>query len=290
MLGYTPTAYARELFTLGITQTLLSWEYAEALASGTYPVLCHLAVDTGMRRIGVMPDIKECKELLSRYRNKLEINGIFTHLAAADGTSDEDKAFTKRQAESFVSLLDGLGGYTLSAHCLNSAGVLYHKDEVDSRLRSLSRVGIALYGLSPRCDGLVTSPLSPALGWKTVIAALRAVNRGESIGYGRSYVAERDMLIATLPVGYADGYPRELSSRGMTLTRGHRASVVGRVCMNQMMIDVSGVPGVKLWDEVTLIGKDGNEKISVDTLAELSGKISYDILTGISEHIPRIYK
>ena len=292
ILGYTPPELIGQTRELRLTQTLLCAEYAESLAlTGGSPYKCHFAVDTGMRRIGLdARDTDGCAAVLSKYKSILNVTGIFTHLCVADGAGEDDLSFTKLQLERFESvrrIACGIGIH--EAHCLNSAGILYHAMDTNSDMRRLVRPGIILYGIGPRSGVALPQGILPALSWKTVVAMVKRVGRGESVGYGRSFTAARDMMLATLPVGYADGYPRLLSGRSHVIIRGKYAPVVGRICMNQITVDVSGIQGVSPEDEVTLIGECDGRGVAAEQLAQLSDTISYEILTGIASDIPRIY-
>ena len=288
ILGYTPPALAGELAAYGLTQTLISEDYARELYERGVMLRTQLAVDSGMHRLGVpIEDTESVKGVLQRFGARLGIAAVFTHLCCADSEEDGDCDYTKWQLCRFASLYGSLSPYGIKeAHCLNSAGILYHSGVTDASLKALVRPGIALYGYPPRI-GDTSSALRPALSWKTVIASVKKIRRGEPVGYGRSFIAPRDMKIAILPVGYADGYPRALSGIGTALTDGCYAPVVGRVCMNQMTVDVSACAFAMPGDEVTLIG---GGRSSAEHLAELTGTISYEIISRIYKSIPRIYK
>ncbi len=293
ILGYTPPELIGQTHKLRLTQTLICAEYADALAlAGDTPYKCHFAIDTGMRRIGLDAcDTDGCAAVLSEYKDTLNVTGIFTHLCVADGEGGDDISFTELQLERFERVRRIACDMGISvAHCLNSAGILYHKERTPVELRRFVRPGITLYGLSPRMGAALPCGITPALSWKTVVAMVKRIRRGESVGYGRSFTAARDMTLATLPVGYADGYPRLLSGRSHVIIRGEYAPVVGRICMNQITVDVSNICGVSPEDEVTLIGEVDGRSVTAEQLAKLSGTISYEILTGITGDIPRIYQ
>lgn len=291
ILGYTPPALLDELCEYGITQPLISEDYAAELASRIVARHCgkirtHLALDTGMRRVGEdCENIVGLTDLVARYKSRLGIDAVFTHLCCADGESPSDKEFTGLQLKRFSAAYRALRPLGISeAHCLNSAGILWHSRSVCDELSRLVRPGIVLYGLSPN-GGSLPKDFTPALTWKTEVAMVKTVHRGESIGYGRAFTAPRDMLVATLPVGYADGYPRALSNKGFVMIRGNMASVLGRVCMNQMMVEVSDVEGVCPGDEAVLLGGKAN----ADRLAGIAGTIGYELITRISPYVPRFY-
>ncbi|MBR3416017.1 MAG: alanine racemase [Clostridia bacterium] len=281
ILGYTPTDRAGELVENRITQALLSEKYAEKLLSTGLPVRCQFAVDTGMRRIGLNADDPAgCERVIRKYSDWLD--GLFTHLCVAD-TPDQD-AFTNEQIEKFRTVCARVADLGLSCHCMNSAGGLWHA--ADS---SFVRLGIVLYGLKPDYENVLPDGIAPVLSWKSVISMVKEIGAGDTVGYGRSFTADRTMRIATVPTGYADGYSRLLSNKGFVLVNGRKAGIIGRVCMDQMMIDVSDIPGVDIGTEIVLIGKSGGETITADDLAHLYGTIGYEIVCGINKRVLRDY-
>lgn len=288
ILGYTPPALAGELAAYGLTQTLISEDYARELYERGVMLRTQLAIDSGMHRLGIpIEDTESVKGVLQRFGARLGIAAVFTHLCCADSEEEADCDYTKWQLCRFASLNKAIAAYGVrEAHCLNSAGILYHSGVTDASLKTLVRPGIALYGYPPRI-GDTSSALRPALSWKTVIAAVKKIRRGEAVGYGRSFIAPRDMKIAILPVGYADGYPRALSGRGTVLIGSRPASVLGTVCMNQMTVDATGLDESAVGCEVTLIGEGA---ASAESIADICSTISYEIVSRISESIPRFYK
>lgn len=275
-----------------ITGTAVSSENAREISRhASRPVRIHIKLDTGMRRVGLCADDPEkCADEAARIAgmDNIKAEGIFTHFAAADSTDNEKKLFTDEQKRRFFAVSDALerrGVRLAHRHCLNSAGAALH---YDSR-STLARFGIVLYGLKP--DNAMNMPvdLEPVMALKSVISHIKTIHRGDTVSYGRTYTADSDRIIATIPCGYADGYPRLLSGRGEVLINGKRAPVVGRVCMDQFMTDISDIGGVSVGDEVTLIGKDGGDIITADDIAELCGTIGYEIVCGISGRVPRIY-
>ena len=281
ILGYTPVDKAAQLVENDITQTLLSEEYAEMLFATGQPVRCQFAVDTGMRRIGLnADDPDECERVIRKYADRLE--GLFTHLCVAD-TPDQD-AFTNEQIKKFRTVCSRVADLGLSCHCMNSAGGLWHT--ADS---SFTRLGIVLYGLKPDYENELPDGIAPVLSWKSVISMVKEINAGDTVGYGRSFTADGRMTVATVPTGYADGYSRLLSNKGSVLVNGRKARIIGRVCMDQMMIDVTGIPDIGIGTEVVLIGKSGGETITADDLARLYGTIGYEIVCGINKRVRREY-
>ncbi len=292
ILGYTPIEFAWALAEYDITQTLISEEYAEKLAKASKSkIKCQFAIDTGMKRIGLdSADTKRCAELIRKYSEIFELNGVFTHLAVADSESDSDVEFTKKQLSRFAKILDSLGDIKLKyIHCMNSAGGLYYRFNSKWAGKALVRLGIMLYGLKPDISNCLPEGIKPVLSWKSVVSAVNTVRAGESIGYGRSYVAQSEMRVATIPTGYADGYSRHLSHKGYVLIRGKRAKIVGRVCMDQMMVDVSDIPDAAMEDEVVLLGESGGEILTADDLASIAGTIGYEIVCAISKRTERYF-
>ncbi len=286
ILGYTPVEYAEEMVRLNITQALLSEDYAEALAQTGAGVKCQFAVDTGMNRIGIDGgDPALCENIIRKYSKKLDINGAFTHLCVADSDIEENVAFTRGQLDKFKAVIERISDLSLPyIHSLNSAGGLYYAEKGDT-----VRLGIVLYGLKPDYSNIVPEGIMPCLTWKSAVAMVKKVKAGDSIGYGRAFTAEREMTVATLPTGYADGYRREMSNRGYVIIHGRKAPIVGRVCMDQMMVDVSGIENVKQDDAAILLGHEEHESFNADDMAELIGTIGYEIICGISKRVPRIY-
>lgn len=285
ILGYTPIDRVDDLVKYDITQALLSEEYTERIDMTGIPIKCQFAIDTGMRRIGLnADDPKNCERIIRKYAKKLIIEGLFTHLCVAD--TPEENEFTKKQISLFETVCNRLSDLRLSyCLCMNSAGGLWHHSEISC----FARLGIILYGLKPDYQNVLPDGIEPVLSWKSVVSMVKDVISGDTIGYGRSYAVEYPMTIATIPTGYADGYPRLLSNKGWVLINGHKAPIVGRVCMDQMMVDVTGIPGVQIETEVFLIGKSGHEIITADDLAHLYGTIGYEVVCGISKRVPRIY-
>lgn len=248
----------------------------------------HIKVDTGMSRVGIRPD-EEGLAFLKKACSlpHIEVEGIFTHFARAD---ERDKASARTQLSTFCSFVEEaerLTGLVIPLkHCSNSAGIL----ELPEANLSLVRAGITLYGLSPSAE--VPKEilfLRPALSLKSHLVYVKEVEAGTPVSYGGTFVTDKRMRIATVPVGYGDGYPRSLSGKGDVLIRGRRATILGRVCMDQFMVDVSAIPGVLEGDEVTLIGKDGAEEITMEELGAVSGRFNYELACDLGKRIPRVY-
>lgn len=283
ILGYTPLDRLEELVVNQITQTLISEEYAEEVRNTGLNITCQFAIDTGMRRIGLNADEPEkCEKLIRKYSNFLD--GFFTHLCVAD-TESQDQ-FTENQIYKFEQICERVSDLNLPyCHCMNSAGGLWHHSDSSS----FTRLGIVLYGLKPDYLNTLPEGIKPVLSWKSVVSMVKAVNPGDTIGYGRTFVVNHSMTIATIPTGYADGYSRLLSNRGSVLVNGKKAPIVGRVCMDQLMVDVTEIDDVKPGTEVVLLGKSGDEIITADDLAHLYGTIGYEIVCGISKRVERVY-
>lgn len=247
----------------------------------------HIKLDTGMARLGfnTCTESVEAIHRISQMKNVC-MEGIFTHFAKAD---EADKSFTQKQIQEFMWITQELKKKNVEfqyEHCANSAAII---DVPDANF-DLVRAGISTYGLYPsedvHKDNVV---LKPALALKSHVAFVKEIDAGTPISYGGTFVSERPMKIATIPVGYADGYPRNLSNVGYVLIRGKKAPIVGRVCMDQFMVDVTDIDGVSFGDNVTLIGKDGNETITVEDLGELSGRFNYEFVCDLGKRIPRVY-
>jgi alanine racemase len=292
ILGYVSPEAAETVYNYGLTLTLVDEAHARELSLATERRLrVQYAIDTGMRRLGLDGSRPSaCERAIRAASERFELNGIFTHLSAADSTAAEGRSFTLRQAELFASVARRVSDLHLPfVHCLNTAGGL-SLGKLPEGIGKFVRLGISLYGLSPSFDTVLPAGIQPALSWYATVASVRAVKKGETVGYGFGYVAERDGIIATLTVGYADGYSRAASGRACVLIGGHRAPVVGKVCMDQTMVDVSRLPHVRAGDRAVLIGSEGKEKITADELGEMLGTIGYEIVCGISGRVERIYK
>ena len=290
ILGYTPVELWETLVKYDLTQTLLSEEYAKALADvASCDVKCQFAIDSGMNRIGLDAEAPaECERIIREYAGKLNVNGIYTHLCVADGDSAEDVGFTGRQRELFGGVACRVADMGLKyVHCMNSAGGLFHS--ADGFVGNIARLGIVLYGLKPDRSNTLPEGIKGVMTWKTSVAMVKTVYADETVGYGRTFRADKPTVVATLPTGYADGYNRLLSNKGYVLIKGKRANIIGRVCMDQMMVDFSDIDGVAMGDEVVLIGESGDEIITADDMAALVGTIGYEIVCDVSSRVDRVY-
>ena len=292
ILGYTPPEYAHEIAMYNIIQGVVSADYALALTKNTpEPIRCHIKIDTGMGRIGLRHDTpQECADEIAAMMKieKLSVEGIYTHFAVADSDDPDNIAYTDRQQRFITDTYDALADMGIKLphlHFMNSAATCYR----NSPRSTLSRAGIILYGLHPDISLDIPEGLAPVMEVKAVISQVKTVKKGACISYGRTFTTDREMRIATVTVGYADGYSRLLSGRGEILVHGKRCKIVGRVCMDQLMIDVSEVPEAESGDIVVLIGRDGDDIITADELASVYGTIGYEVVCGISKRVPRIY-
>lgn len=246
----------------------------------------HIKIDTGMGRIGFQPDEDGEMQIKSVYDlENLQVDGAFTHFANADTI---DKTSAKTQKEKFLKFTDKLikDGYKLPIrHMYNSASVM----ELDGYCGEMVRCGILSYGLYPSDEMNREYKLYPALEFKSSVSFVKSVKKGFAVSYGSTYIAEKDMKIATVPAGYGDGYPRYLSNKGEVLIQGTRCKIVGRVCMDQFMVDVSHLEDVQIADEVTLVGTDGNETITVEDVSDKESRFNYEFCCLITPRVPRIY-
>lgn len=292
ILGWCSPDDADILAENDIITALVSVENAEAFSQkASKPVRAHVKIDTGMGRVGLdASDTNQCASDIARIAimPNISVEGAFTHFAAADSRLDDDVAFTEDQKQKFLSAVNAaeyLGVQLSHIHFLNSAATVYC---YDSR-STLARLGILLYGLRPAYSMKIPFTLRPVMSLKTVVAQVKIIHKGDTVSYGRTYTAPGDRIIATVPCGYADGYPRLLSGNCEAIIRGKRAKGVGRICMDQMMFDVTKIEGVSEGDEVILIGSDGGETITADDLAEAYGSIGYELVCGIGKRVPRVY-
>ena len=291
ILGYTDVAFSEMLINNDIEQTVYSLDYAKELSKKAEALgkvaKIHIAVDTGMGRIGFLPNEKSVEEVveISKLSN-LRITGIFTHFSNAD---EQDKSYAHNQIEKFNSFINEIEKREVNLgvkHISNSASII---DIEDAHYNAI-RPGIILYGYYPS-DYINKDKLKlmPALSLKCQVIHVKELPKGEYIGYGRKFRTERDSVIATLPIGYADGYIRGLYEKAHVIINGKLAPVVGKICMDQCMIDVTDVGPVKVGDEVVLLGEDNGVKNNADDIAKMLDTINYEILCMIGRRVPRIY-
>ena len=288
-MGATMPAQFADLVTYQLTPVLYRLNmvraFADKIPSGAKPYPVHIKIETGMGRLGLSP--QEIPDLIGmpEFQAVLRLEGLMTHLADAD---NHDARHTETQLARFQQALEALQQRGLAVplvHAANSAAIATYP----ATHYSLVRPGIMLYGYQSLAQEVPTSEVKPILTWKTTLAHLHTVQPGDSVSYNRTFVASRPSRIAVLPVGYADGYNRLLSNRGVVLIGGQRAPVVGRVCMDMTMIDVTDVPGVEIGHEAILIGQQGQERITANDLATWQHTIPYEILCAIGPRVPRQY-
>lgn len=297
ILGYTPVEMAKELAEHHISQAVFSEEYAQHLSyhaqKSQVDLAIHIKLDTGMSRIGLMCQNKgQCAKAVEDAERIAHLphlipEGIFTHFAVADEAQD-GKENTQQQFQCFLSVVDLLEkrGITIPLrHCCNSGAIL---DYPDMSL-DMVRCGIILYGLMPSRKIEHPLNLKPAMQLKSIVSMLKTVDSGTAVSYGRTYHTDRTTRIATVPIGYADGYSRNLSGRADMLVQGQRVPVIGRVCMDQLMLDVSSVESIREGDVVTVFGTDHGNAIPVEELSSLCDTINYETVCLIGKRVPRIY-
>lgn len=297
IFGYTPSSCAKILAQNNISQAVFSLEYAKKLQekcrNDGVKVKAHLKIDTGMSRIGffaqnpesIKKSVKEIEKI--SLMPEIEIEGMFTHFSVADDVTN-NKDYTLKQIENFKSVileLEKAGIHVPIKHCCNSGGILsFPEMQLD-----MVRAGVILYGLYPSNEVKNKINLKPAMQLKTVVSQVKTIPEGTSVSYGRTFVSDRKLKIASVAIGYADGYSIKFSNNSDMLLHGKRVKVLGRVCMDQLMLDVRDVEDIKEGDEVTVFGYDGENYISVEELADKIGTINYEIVCLIGKRVPRIY-
>lgn len=291
IMGYTVPGLIPDVVRYNIAQTVFTQEMAQAISNVALiqnkVAKIHIKIDTGMGRIGFHPDHTAitCIKNISRMPG-LEIEGIYTHLSSAD---EKDKSFTFRQIFVFLDFaaqLENAGVSIPIRHTANSACII----DIREGHLDMVRPGLSLYGMYPSED--VNKPilgLKPAMTLKSQIVYIKDMEPGMPVSYGRTFITEKNSRIATIPVGYADGYPRRLSSKGRVIIKGQYAPIAGRICMDQFMVDVTHIPGVNTGDEVILMGSDGRLSVTAEEIAEITGTINYEVVCNISERVPRVY-
>jgi alanine racemase len=303
IFGFTPPSDAEILVRYDLIQTVYTFEtaraYAERIGKSGGRLRVHLKIDTGMGRLGILPDsrrhvepgmavsdraVQEVTDIAGL--KELTLEGIFTHFASSDSA---DKSFAEQQFDTFLAFLGQLKRSGLEfevRHAANSGAII---DMPNTHL-DMVRAGVSLYGMYPS-DEVDKSriELTPVMTLKARIAHLKMVPAGFPVSYGMTHTTQAPTIIATVPIGYADGFNRRLSNRGHMLVRGQKAPIVGRVCMDLTMIDVGHIPGVTVEDEVVILGRQANETITADELAGLLGTINYEITAAITSRVPRIY-
>lgn len=292
ILGYTFPYCYEDLIRYDIRPAVFREDTVDELAACARRLgksaKVHVKVDTGMTRVGIRPD-KSGLAFVDKvlHTEGIELEGMFTHFARADERDKTAAMEQFTQIRDFINLAEKESGYRIPVkHCANSAGLI----EIREADMDVVRAGITLYGLWPSSEvsrDIVN--LQPVLSLKSHIVYIKEVEAGVPVSYGGTYVTPKRMRIATIPVGYGDGYPRGLSGKGYVLIRGRRAPILGRVCMDQFMVSVEEIPEAAEGDEVTLIGTDGKEQITMEELGELSGRFNYELACDLGKRIPRVY-
>lgn len=291
ILGLIFEEYYREMIENEIRPAVCTYEMAKGLSDEAVQlgkaIKIHLVLDTGMTRIGFadreesIEEIKHIAELPN-----LEIEGMFTHFARADEYDKSPAVVQLNRYLAFAEKLEAAGVKIPLKHCSNSAGII----RMPEANMNMVRAGITIYGIYPSNEverDIIR--LIPAMEIKAHVSYVKTIQPGAAISYGGTFVAEKEMRVATIPVGYADGYPRQLSSKGWVLIHGKKAKILGRVCMDQFMVDVTDIPDVVRGSEATLLGRDGEEFISIEEFGDMSGRFSYEFACDISKRVPRVY-
>lgn len=297
ILGYTPVTEAVRLSEYNISQAVFSLEYAKSLSDECVKQGCeckiHIKADTGMSRIGFMcqefpRDDYSIKEICEACKlPNLKLEGLFTHFCVSD-EAQEGREFTNKQYKNFIYVKNKLAENGINVpicHCSNSGAI----EDYSNTYCDMVRAGIILYGLSPSQKLYGKLDLIPAMTLKTSVAYVKELKKGADVSYGRTFTAERDMKIATVPIGYADGYIRHNAENGYMLVNGKKAKIVGRICMDQTMLDVTDIEDVKTGDEVIVFGTGKDGEPTSDMIAENTGTINYEVVCLVGKRVPRIY-
>ncbi len=296
ILGFTPPWQARDALRHDLAVTVFDLDVARAFSRAALaldrPARVHVKIDTGMGRLGLFPHEAVAFVGALRELPGLVVEGLFTHLAVADGTSEWEETYTEGQLAAFEQVLADLRAAGIGVplvHALNSAGLLRGSKRPSAAAgeQTLVRCGIAVYGLDPSPQVRCPADFRPALTWKTQVAQVKELPAGSYVGYGAAYRTAGPERIAVIPVGYADGFRRSPQHWGEVLVRGRRAPIVGRICMDQTMINVTHIPGVRLGDEVVLIGAQGADRITAEEVAGRLGTINYEVVSAILARVPR---
>lgn len=297
ILGYTPVNMVQVLSDNNISQAAISEDYAKKLSLRAEKInkkiKVHIKLDTGMNRIGILDQndiqrknaVKSIENILNM--SGLIVEGLFTHFAVADeGIDGED--YTRMQYENFKCVISDLKEKGIKiplCHCCNSAAIIDYPDmDMD-----MVRPGIILYGLLPSNKLKSKLRLKPVMQLKSTVSLVKEIDAGVKISYGGNFISDKKMKIATVPIGYADGYPRYMSGKGEMIVKGKRAKIVGRICMDQLMLDVTDIDGVNQGDIVTVLGGEKESRISANDIADINNTINYEIICLVGKRVPRIY-
>jgi len=289
VMGYTPPAGAQTMVEWDLTPSCITTEFAQALSTQaaaqgkTIPL--HVKVDTGMSRYGLFP--AEVMPFLTAIAKlpAVSIEGLFTHFATADAS---DQTWVRQQITTFDQVIASIQASGMDIpiiHASNSATTM----KLPQAHYNAVRPGISMYGMNPSSEWEPVFDLHPALTLKSTVSRVRELPTGAGVSYGRTFVTSRPTTAALVPVGYGDGYHRILTNKGVVLVRGKRAPIIGRVCMDQFVVDVTGIPGVQQDDEVVLVGRQGDERISAEEIGRLAGSINYEVTTGLLPRVVRKY-
>jgi len=289
VMGYTPPAGAQTMVEWDLTPSCITTEFAQALSTQaaaqgkTIPL--HVKVDTGMSRYGLLP--AEVVPFLTAIAKlpAVSIEGLFTHFATADAS---DQTWVRQQITTFDQVIASIQASGMDIpiiHAANSATTM----KLPQAHYNAVRPGISMYGMNPSSEWEPVFDLHPALTLKSTVSRVRELPTGAGVSYGRTFVTSRPTTAALVPVGYGDGYHRILTNKGVVLVRGKRAPIIGRVCMDQFVVDVTGIPGVQQDDEVVLVGRQGDERISAEEIGRLAGSINYEVTTGLLSRVVRKY-
>mgnify|MGYP000903928153 CR=1 FL=1 len=291
LLGYTPKLRVNDVINYGFIQTVYSYEAAENLSKEAVKLnktaVIHIKIDTGMGRIGYRVNEESADEIVKISKLPgIEVNGLFTHFAASD---EADKRYTEMQYDRFIKmdkLLKERGLDIPVKHASNSAAIM----DFDNMMLNMVRPGIILYGAYPSDEVKKENlDIRPVMSIITHVSYVKTIEKGECVSYGRTYTAPDKRIIATIPVGYADGFIRAYAKEGKVLVKGKKAPIVGRICMDQFMVDVTGIEGVAVNDEVVLMGRQGDNEITSDDIAKALNTINYEVYCTLSKRVPRQY-
>lgn len=290
LMGYTPPGGAEAVVRWQLTPSLMTAEFAQALSVqaglNRQVVPVHVKIDTGMSRYGLMPD--EVLEFLHFLKTLpgIRLEGMFTHFATADSL---DQTWMRKQLAVFNEVIASASAAGMEIpllHAANSAAAMILREAHFHAIRP----GIAMYGLDPSSEWPPVFEIKPALTLKSLVARVREIQPGAGVSYGRTFVANKPTRVALVPVGYGDGYHRILSNQGVALIGGRRAPLIGRVCMDQFVVDVTGIPGVMQDNEVVLVGRQGEENLRAEEVAKLAGTINYEVTTSLLPRVVRVYR
>lgn len=289
LLGYTFDEFYEDLIRENVRICVFDYDTAVKVSDAAFTAkkkaIIHIALDTGMSRIGFRDNDASVAEIVKIAKlPNIEIEGLFTHFARADEVSIDPAVRQLERYDAFAEKVEKAGVDIPIHHVSNSAGIIRLREAN----KDMVRAGITVYGLMPSADVETDIvPLKPVMSLVSHISYVKNIEAGDEVSYGGTFKAEKTMRVATIPVGYADGYPRMLSGKGHVLIKGRKAPILGRVCMDQFMVDVTDIEGATRGDEVVLLGKQGDERITAEELGDLSGRFNYELVCDISKRVPR---